>query len=84
MSEIRQKLNQFNATDGALTAEQRTEVDTLTAEYQDVETRARAAIVTEADEERERAAEGGMPAPATPSCANAWICVTGHSSPATW
>lgn len=50
-SEIRQKLNELAGLD-ELTEEQRAEVDTLTTEYRDVETRARAAIVAEDEETR--------------------------------
>ena len=47
-SEIRARLNQIAALEGdALTAEIRTESDTLTGEYGDVETRRRAAIIGE-------------------------------------
>ena len=54
-SEIRTRLTEIAAVDGdALTDEIRTECDTLTTEYRDVETRMRAAIVAE-DEDRQAA-----------------------------
>ena len=54
-SAIRSRLTEIAAVDGdALTDEIRTECDTLTTEYQDVETRMRAAIVAE-DEDRQAA-----------------------------
>jgi hypothetical protein len=59
LSEIRQALNELNGTEGALSEEQRGALDKLTAEYRDVETRHRAAIVTEADEAEERSADEG-------------------------
>ena len=45
-SEIREKLNELSGAE-SLTDEQRSEVETLTTEYRDVETRRRAAIVAE-------------------------------------
>ena len=48
-SEIREKLNLLTNATEELTDEQRTEVDTLTTEYQDVEVRLRAAIVSDDD-----------------------------------
>ena len=45
-SEIREKLNLLSGTE-TLTDEQRTEIDTLSTEYRDVETKRRAAIVAE-------------------------------------
>ena len=56
-SEIREKLNLLSGTE-TLSDEQRTEVDTLSLEYRDVETKRRAAIVAE-DREAESAKEGG-------------------------
>ena len=55
LSEIRSKLNELSGAE-TLTDEQRGEIDALTAEYQNKEAQHRAAIVTEADEQR--AAEG--------------------------
>lgn len=48
-SEVRQRLNELANHDGELTAEQRQEVDTLTAEYRENETRQRAASVASDD-----------------------------------
>ena len=48
-SQIRQKLNELAGAD-ELTDEQRSEIDTLTTEFADVETRMRAAIVAEGAE----------------------------------
>ena len=56
-SEIREKLNELSGTE-SLTDEQRTEIDTLSTEYRDVETRKRAAIVAE-DREAESAKDDG-------------------------
>ena len=54
-SEIRTRLSEIAGLEGdALTAEIRTETDTLTTEYQNVETRLRAAMVAE-DEDRQAA-----------------------------
>ncbi|MYC99464.1 MAG: phage major capsid protein [Gammaproteobacteria bacterium] len=58
-SEIREKLNEL-AGEETLTEEQRSEVDTLTEEYRDVETKRRAAIVAEDAEEREAAKADGQ------------------------
>ena len=49
LSEIRSKLNELSGAE-TLTDEQRGEIDSLTAEYQNKEAQHRAAIVTEADE----------------------------------
>ena len=57
-SEIREKLNLLTNATEDLTDEQRTEVDTLTSEYQQVEVRLRAAIVSD-DEAKEVAALDG-------------------------
>ena len=55
-SEVRQRLNTINALEGAdYTDEVRAESDALTAEYTDVETRHRAALVIESDETEKRA-----------------------------
>ena len=54
-SEIREKLNDLSGQD-SLTNEQRSEIDTLAAEYRDTEARRRAAIVAE-DAEAAEAAE---------------------------
>lgn len=60
-SEIRQRLNEISGVEGDdLTDEIRSEADTLQSEYRDVETRRRAAIVAEAEEEREAAEEDGI------------------------
>ena len=48
-SEIRERLNTFAATADPLTEEQRAEVNTLTAEFTDVETKWRAATIAEAE-----------------------------------
>ena len=54
-SEIRSRLTEIAGLEGdALTAEIRTECDTLTTEYRDTETRMRAAIIAE-DEDRQTA-----------------------------
>ena len=58
-SEIREKLNELSGLD-ELTDEQKTEVDGLTTEYRDVETRRRAAIVAEEKEEREAREAAGL------------------------
>ena len=50
LSEIRTRLNSLGSKDGELSEEERSEVDKLTAEYQDSEARHRAAIVTESEE----------------------------------
>ena len=55
-SEIRERLNELQAVDD-LTDEQRGEMDTLTRAYRDVETRKRAAMVTEADDVKRKAEE---------------------------
>ena len=56
LSEVRQRLNEIAGID-VLTDEIRTEADTLTVEFRDLETRHRAAVIGEADaEERARAA----------------------------
>ena len=58
-SEIREKLNELSGVE-TLTDEQRTEADTLTGEYRDVETRRRAAIIAEDAETRAATgADGG-------------------------
>lgn len=60
LSEIRQRLNELSGLDGDdFTAEHRSETDRLTAEYRDVETRHRAAIVAEGAEAEQRAADEG-------------------------
>ena len=51
LSEIRSKLNELSGLD-EVSDEQRNEIDSLTAEYQQKESQHRAAIVTEADEQR--------------------------------
>ena len=57
-SQIREKLNKLaNATE-VLSDEQRTEVDSLTAEYEDVEIRLRAAIISDDDAKAEAANNG--------------------------
>ena len=61
-SEIRQRLNTINGLEGdAYTDEIRSESDTLIAEFTDVETRLRAALVVESDEaeKRDRAYQTG-------------------------
>ncbi|MYC99172.1 MAG: hypothetical protein F4X13_07875 [Gammaproteobacteria bacterium] len=58
-SEIREKLNELSGEE-TLTEEQRSEVDTLTTEYRDVEAKRRAAIVAEDAEEREAAKADGQ------------------------
>ena len=58
LSEIRSKLNELAGLD-TVTDEQRNEIDTLTAEYQGKEAQHRAAIVTEADEQRAAAGDFG-------------------------
>ncbi len=59
-SSIRQRLNEIAGLEGdALTDEIRAECDRLTAEYRDVETRWRAATVSEGEELEKRAAEAG-------------------------
>ena len=55
-SEVRERLNELQNVDD-LTDEQRGEMDTLTREYRDVETRKRAALVTEADDVKRKAEE---------------------------
>ena len=51
-SEIRQRLNEISGLEGeALTDEVRTESDTLQTEYRDTETKRRAAIVAESEED---------------------------------
>ena len=57
LSEIRSKLNELSGLE-TLTDEQRGEIDSLTSEYQNKEAQHRAAIVTEAEEQR--AAEGAL------------------------
>ena len=57
LSEIRSKLNELSGVD-ELTDEQRGELDSLTAEYQQKEAQHRAALTVEADEQR--AAEGAF------------------------
>lgn len=47
LSEIRQRLNELSAIETELNDEQRAEVDRLTTEFRDKETRARAALVSE-------------------------------------
>lgn len=54
-SEIREKLNELSGVE-TLTDEQRGEVDTLSTEYRDVETKRRAAIIAEDAEERKASA----------------------------
>ena len=49
-SEIRERLNTFAATADPLTEEQRAEVNTLTAEFTDVETKWRAATLAESEQ----------------------------------
>ena len=51
LSEIRTKLNELSGVE-SLTDEQRSEIDSLTGEYQAKEAQHRAAIVAEADEQR--------------------------------
>lgn len=59
-SEIRQRLNEISGLEGdALTDEIRSEADRLQAEYRDVETKRRAAIVAEDAETREAEGDGG-------------------------
>ena len=58
LSEIRSKLNELSGLD-ELTDEQRTELDSLTAEYQQKEAQHRAALTVEADEQRAAAGEFG-------------------------
>ena len=48
-SEIRSRLNELGTSEDDLTDELRSEIDTLTAEYRDVETRRRALIVAESE-----------------------------------
>ena len=50
-SEIRARLNELSAID-TLTAENRTELDALTNEYRDTETKLRAALISEGDAEK--------------------------------
>ena len=58
ISEIRQALNALSGLEGdALTSEKRSEIDRLTAEFRDVETRHRAALIADGDEAEQRAAE---------------------------
>ena len=50
-SEIRQRLNEISGLEGdAFTDEVRSESDTLSTEYRDVETKYRAALVSEGDD----------------------------------
>ena len=58
LSEIRSKLNELSGLD-TVTDEQRGEIDTLSKEYQAKEAQHRAAILTEADEQRAAAGEFG-------------------------
>lgn len=58
LSELRGKLNELSGL-AEVTDEQRNEIDALTAEYQTKEAQHRAAIVVEADEEREAAGQFG-------------------------
>ena len=58
LSEIRSKLNELSGLED-LTDEQRNEIDSLTSEYQAKEAQHRAAIVTEADEQRQAESEHG-------------------------
>ena len=62
-SEIRSRLNELNGLEGdAYTSELRTESDTLTTEYRDVETKLRASIVADGDlETRVRETPTGDP-----------------------
>ena len=55
LSEIRSKLNELSGLE-SLTAEQRSEVDKLTDEYADAETRHRASIVAESEQAEQRQA----------------------------
>ena len=60
LSEIRQRLNEIaGLADDAMTDEIRNESDSLTTEYRAKETQHRAALVVEADEQREAAGEFG-------------------------
>ena len=61
LSEIRQRLNEIQGTDGDLSDDVRGEVDRLTTEYRDKETRARAALVSEqaAEDSTETETTGG-------------------------
>ena len=56
-SEIRERLNELGGTED-LDDDGRAEIDKLTAEFRDVETRRRALIVAEGDEARKRAEPG--------------------------
>ena len=58
LSEIRSKLNELAGLD-TVTDEQRNEIDTLSTEYQAKEAQHRAAILTEADEQRAAAGDFG-------------------------
>ena len=54
-SEIRQRLNEINGLEGdSYSTEIRSESDTLTTEFTDIETRLRAALVIEGDETAKR------------------------------
>ncbi|MYG37395.1 MAG: hypothetical protein F4205_18140 [Gemmatimonadetes bacterium] len=57
-SEIREKLNELSGAE-SLTDEQRSEIDALTTEYRDTESKRRAAIVAEDAEARKAAEESG-------------------------
>ena len=58
LSELRSRLNEISGLEGdAFTEEIRGEADTLQTEYRDLETRHRAAIVSEGEEERQIRAE---------------------------
>lgn len=62
MSEVRQRLNEISGLEGdAFTDEVRAEADTLTAEYRDLETRHRAAIVANPGEDGITTADGETP-----------------------
>ena len=59
-SELREKLNTLSNATEDLTDEQRTEVDTLTTEYRDVEVRLRAAIVSDDDAKAAAGIDGNL------------------------
>ena len=61
-SQIRERLNELSGLDD-LTEEQRTELDTLTAEYSTVEAQTRAAVIAESRTEADEAVEAGEDTP---------------------
>ena len=59
-SEIRSRLNEIAGIDGELTTEIRSENETLATEYADVESKLRAALLSEGDEAEKRSTEKGV------------------------